>query len=49
MLRKALEMQHLTPYRGSERGTCRKDSYAEESEKNVMEGSGNGAFLLLGS
>jgi hypothetical protein len=32
--------------RYSMKGTCRGGSYTEGSERPVMEGSGNGAFLL---
>jgi hypothetical protein len=46
MSKKALEMEHLSPFRGSVRGTWREGSYTEGSERHVMEGSGNGAFLL---
>jgi len=46
---KALEMEHLSPYRGSMRETWRESFYTEDSERHVMEGSGNGTFLLYGS
>jgi hypothetical protein len=39
-------MEHLSPYRGSVRGTWREDSYTEDFERHVMDGSGKGAFLL---
>jgi hypothetical protein len=42
MSRKALEWEHLSPYRGFMRGTY---SYTEYSERHVIEGSGNGAFF----
>jgi hypothetical protein len=43
---KDLEMEHLSPYRASVRGTWREGSYAEDSVRHVMEGAGNGAFPL---
>jgi len=46
MSRKALEMEHLYVYRDSVSGTWREVSYTEDSERHVMEGSGNVAFLL---
>jgi hypothetical protein len=49
MSRKPLEMRHLSPYTSSVRGMCREGSYSGESERHVMEGSGNTAFLLQGS
>jgi hypothetical protein len=49
MSRKALEMEHLSPYRGSVRGTWREGSGTEDSERHELEGSGKGAFLLHGS
>jgi hypothetical protein len=49
MSKKALEMEHLSPLRGSVSGTWRERSYTEGSERHVMEGSGRGAFLLQGS
>jgi len=42
MSRKALEWEHLSPYRGFMRGTY---SYTEYSERHAVEGSKNGAFL----
>jgi hypothetical protein len=30
----------------SVRGSCREGSYTDDSDRHVMEGSGNGAFLL---
>jgi hypothetical protein len=33
-------------YRGSMRRTWREGSYPVDTERNVMEGSGNGAVLL---
>jgi hypothetical protein len=44
MSRKALEMEHLFPYRYSVRGTWREGSNTEDYERLVMAGSGNGAF-----
>jgi len=44
--RKALEMKHLSPSRGSMRGTWREGSYTEDSEKKVAEGFRNRAFLF---
>jgi hypothetical protein len=41
MSRNAMEIQHLSLYRGSMRGT-----WKEEFEGYVMEGSGNGVFYL---
>jgi hypothetical protein len=41
-------MEHLSPHRSSIRGTWREDSYTENSERYVMDGSGKGAFLLYG-
>jgi hypothetical protein len=35
-------------YRGSVRGTWRWGSHSEDAEGHVLEGSGNGAFLLEG-
>jgi hypothetical protein len=49
MSRMALEMKHLCLYRGSVRGTWRESSYTEDSERHVIEGSGNGAFLFIGA
>jgi len=46
MSRKALEMEHLSLYTGSVRETWMESSYTEDSERHVMEGSGNGTFLL---
>jgi len=46
MSRKALEMEHHSPYRGYVRGTWREGYYTEDSERHVMERSGNEAFLL---
>ena len=42
-------MGHPSLYRGSVRGGWRKGSYSEDSERHVMEGSGNGAILLQNS
>jgi hypothetical protein len=44
--RQALEMESLSPYRGSVRGTWREGSYTEESTRHLIEGSVNGAFLF---
>jgi hypothetical protein len=46
LLRKAFEMEHLSFFRGSVRGTWREGSYTEDSMGHLIEGSGNGAFLL---
>jgi hypothetical protein len=46
MARKALEMENLSLCRGSVRGTWREGSYTEDSERQVMEGSGSRAFVL---
>jgi hypothetical protein len=46
MSRKALEMQHLSLYKGPVRGTWRDGSYTEGSERQVIEGSGIGTCLL---
>jgi len=46
MSRKALGMEHLSPFRCSLRGTWRDSSYTEGYDRHVMEGSGNGALLL---
>jgi hypothetical protein len=46
MSRKNLEMDHPL-YRGPMRGTWREGSYTEDSERHVIEGSGNGAFLFI--
>jgi hypothetical protein len=37
---------YLSLYRGSVRGTSREGSYTEDSDRQVMEGSGNRAFVL---
>jgi hypothetical protein len=49
MSRKALEMKNLSPYTGSVRGNWRDGSYSGDSERHVIEDSGNTEFLLLGS
>ena len=49
MSRKALKKERLFLYASCVRGTWRAGSYIEDSEVHVMEGSGNGAFLLYGS
>jgi len=46
MSKKSLETEYLSPFRGSMRRTWREGSCTEGSEILVMEGSGNGAFLL---
>jgi len=43
---KVSEMEHHSPYRGYVRETWREGSYTEDSERYVMETSGNAAFLL---
>jgi len=43
-----LEIEHPFLYKGYVRGTWREGSYNEDSEVHVMEGSGNGAFLIYG-
>jgi hypothetical protein len=42
-------MEHLSIYRGCVRGTWREGSYTEDAKRHIMEGSGEGAFLLQGS
>jgi hypothetical protein len=42
-------MEHFFLYRGSVKGTWMDSSYTDDSERHVIEGSGNGAFLLKGS
>jgi hypothetical protein len=49
MSMKVLEMERLSPYGGSVRGTLREGSYTEDSVRHVMESGGNGAFPLQGS
>jgi hypothetical protein len=49
MSRKVLEMEHLSSYSGSVKGTWREGSFTEDSERHVLEGSGKGALLLQGS
>jgi hypothetical protein len=49
MSRKALEMEHISLYRGCVRRTWREGSYTEACKRHVMEGSGQGAFVLQGS
>jgi hypothetical protein len=46
MSRKASEMESLSPYTGSVRGTKMEGSYTEDSERHVMESSGKGVFNL---
>jgi hypothetical protein len=43
---KALEMEHLSLYRRFMRETWRESSYTGDSNRHVMEASGNGTFLL---
>jgi hypothetical protein len=45
MSRKALEMEHLSPYSGSVRETWREGSCTEDSERHILEVSGKGEFL----
>ena len=45
MSRKAVEMEHLSPYRGFVRGIYREGSYTDDSDRQVTEDSGNGAFF----
>jgi len=49
MSMKVLEMEHHSPYTGYVRGTWREGSYTKDSERHLMEGTGNEAFLLYGS
>jgi hypothetical protein len=49
MSRKDLEMEHLSLYRDSMRGTWREGAYIQDSERHVIEGSGSGAFLCIGA
>jgi hypothetical protein len=44
MSRKALEKNHLLPYRYSVRGTWREGSNTEDYGRHVMAVSGSGAF-----
>jgi len=46
MSRKVISRQPLSPYKGSVKGTWREGTETEDSDRYVMEGSGNGAFLL---
>jgi len=45
----SLKMQHLSLYEGSVKGMWREGPYNEDSERHIIEGSGNGALLLLES
>ena len=45
----SLEMQHLSLYEGPVKGLWREGPYTEDSERHIIEGSGNRAFLLLES
>jgi hypothetical protein len=47
MSRKALEMEHLSRYTGYMRETRRDGSYTEDTERHVMEGSGNKHFFYM--
>jgi hypothetical protein len=47
MSMKALEIEHLSLYRGFVKGTWREGFYTEDSERHVIEGSGNGALLFI--
>jgi hypothetical protein len=47
MSRKALEMEHLSLYRGAVRGTWRESSCTENSLRQVMEGSRNKSVCLI--
>jgi len=49
MSRKSLEIEHSSLYRGSMKGGRREGSYSEDSDRHVMEGSGNGSILLQDS
>jgi hypothetical protein len=49
MSRKTLEMEHLSPIRGSVWGTWWDNSYTEGYDRHVMEGSRNEALLLQGN
>jgi hypothetical protein len=44
MSMKVLEMEHHSPYRGYVRETWREGSFTEDSDRYVMERSGNAAF-----
>ena len=46
-VKKALEMSHLTLYTGSMRRTQRDGSYTEDSDRHVIEGSGNKHFIYM--
>jgi len=46
MSRNATEIQHISLYRGSMRGTWKEGCYTDDSEGRVVEGSGNGEFRL---
>jgi hypothetical protein len=39
-------MEHFFLYRASVKRTWVDSSYTDDSERHVIEGSGNGAFLL---
>jgi hypothetical protein len=45
----SLEMQHLSLYEGSVKGIWREGPFTEDFKRHIIEGSGNGAFLLLKS
>jgi len=42
-------MDHLSLYAESVRGTWIEGPYIEDSARHIIGGSGNGAFLLMGS
>jgi hypothetical protein len=46
MSRKALEMNHLSLYRRLREGNLKAVPYTVDSERHVMDDSGNAAFLL---
>jgi hypothetical protein len=45
---KSLVMEHHSLYGISLRGTCKEGSYNEDSERHVIQGSRNGAFVFIG-
>jgi len=46
-IHKALEMEHLSLYGGSVRGTWKEGLYNENSKRCVIQGSRNGAFVFI--
>jgi hypothetical protein len=42
-------MEHVSLYRDSVKGTWSEGSYIEDSDRHIMGGSGNGAFILMDS